>query len=130
MLVGAGEIDAAMLVVAADDGPRPQTLEHLELLDALGIGDGIAAITKVDLPASTRPGGERARRAAGAAGPDHPGRDPDGRRSRRSAARASIAFARSCSRFATACVGSRRFAAARRDSRSIGPSGCAAEASS
>ena len=36
MLVGAGEIDAAMLVVAADDGPRAQTLEHLELLDALG----------------------------------------------------------------------------------------------
>ena len=37
MLVGAGEIDAAMVVVAADDGPRAQTLEHLELLDALGI---------------------------------------------------------------------------------------------
>ena len=36
MLVGAGEIDAAMLVVAADDGPRAQTLEHLALLDALG----------------------------------------------------------------------------------------------
>ena len=36
MLVGAGEIDAAMLVVAADDGPRQQTLEHLQLLDALG----------------------------------------------------------------------------------------------
>ena len=35
MLVGAGEIDAAMLVVAADDGPRAQTLEHLALLDAL-----------------------------------------------------------------------------------------------
>ena len=38
MLVGAGEIDAALLVVAADDGPRAQTLEHLGLLDALGIG--------------------------------------------------------------------------------------------
>ena len=49
MLVGAGEIDAALLVVAADDGPRPQTLEHLELLDALGIGDGIAVVTKADL---------------------------------------------------------------------------------
>ena len=36
MLVGAGEIDAAMLVVAADDGPRAQTLEHLALLDGLG----------------------------------------------------------------------------------------------
>ena len=46
MLVGAGEIDAAMLVVAADDGPRAQTIEHLALLDALGIGDGIAVVTK------------------------------------------------------------------------------------
>ena len=49
MLVGAGEIDAAMLVVAADDGPRPQTLEHLQLLDALGIRDGLAVVTKTDL---------------------------------------------------------------------------------
>ena len=48
MLVGAGEIDAALLVVAADDGPRPQTLEHLELLDALGIADGVAVVTKAD----------------------------------------------------------------------------------
>lgn len=48
MLVGAGEIDAAMLVVAADDGPRPQTLEHLQLLDALGIAAGLAVVTKVD----------------------------------------------------------------------------------
>src|SRR6266576_308737 len=49
MLVGAGEIDAAMLVVAADDGPRAQTLEHLELLDALGIDDGLVVVTKADL---------------------------------------------------------------------------------
>jgi selenocysteine-specific elongation factor len=49
MLVGAGEIDAALLVVAADDGPRPQTIEHLQLLDALGIADGLAVVTKVDL---------------------------------------------------------------------------------
>ena len=48
MLVGAGEIDAALLVVAADDGPRAQTLEHLALLDALGIRDGIAVVTKID----------------------------------------------------------------------------------
>ena len=48
MLVGAGEIDAALLVVAADDGPRPQTLEHVELLDALGIAAGFAVITKID----------------------------------------------------------------------------------
>ncbi len=55
MLVGAGEIDAALLVVAADDGPRAQTLEHLELLDALGIEDGIAVVTKVDLLAPDDP---------------------------------------------------------------------------
>ena len=49
MLVGAGEIDGAMLVVAADDGPRPQTIEHLQLLDALGIGAGLAVVTKIDV---------------------------------------------------------------------------------
>ena len=49
MLVGAGEIDAAMLVVAADDGPRAQTREHLDLLDALGIRRGVAVVTKADL---------------------------------------------------------------------------------
>ncbi len=48
MLVGAGEIDAVMLVVAADDGPRAQTLEHLALLDALGVGFGLAVVTKID----------------------------------------------------------------------------------
>ncbi len=48
MLVGAGEIDAALLIVAADDGPRAQTLEHLALLDALGVTPGIAVITKID----------------------------------------------------------------------------------
>ena len=48
MLVGAGEIDAALLVVAADDGPRAQTVEHLALLDALGIREGIVVITKTD----------------------------------------------------------------------------------
>jgi selenocysteine-specific elongation factor len=48
MLVGAGEVDAALIVVAADDGPRAQTLEHLELLDALDLRRGVVAITKVD----------------------------------------------------------------------------------
>ena len=60
MLVGAGEIDAALLVVAADDGPRPQTSEHLELLDALAIDVGVAVVTKADLA-----GLERAREVAG-----------------------------------------------------------------
>ena len=48
MLVGAAEIDAVLLVVAADDGPRAQTLEHVELLDALGLRHAVVAITKVD----------------------------------------------------------------------------------
>ena len=56
MLVGAGEIDAALLVVAADDGPNAQTLEHLGLLDALGIDDGLAVVTKSDLADATRVG--------------------------------------------------------------------------
>ncbi len=56
MLVGAGEIDAAVLVVAADDGPRAQTLEHLALLDALAIRDGLAVVTKVDVVAADRVG--------------------------------------------------------------------------
>jgi selenocysteine-specific elongation factor len=56
MLVGAGEIDAAMLVVAADDGTRPQTLEHLELLDALGIDIGLAVVSKIDLVGPARVG--------------------------------------------------------------------------
>src|SRR3954471_20820041 len=49
MLVGAGEVDAALVVVAADDGPNAQTIEHLELLDALGISSAIVAVTKADL---------------------------------------------------------------------------------
>ena len=54
MLVGAGEIDAVLLVVAADDGPSAQTLEHLELLDALGVRDGLAAVTKADVAGDAR----------------------------------------------------------------------------
>jgi selenocysteine-specific elongation factor len=54
MLVGAGEIDAALLVVAADDGPRAQTLEHLALLDALAIGSGVAVVTKADVAGADR----------------------------------------------------------------------------
>ena len=54
MLVGAGEMDAVMLVVAADDGPRAQTIEHLELLDELGVEHGIAVVTKVDVVGADR----------------------------------------------------------------------------
>ncbi|MEO5885190.1 MAG: selenocysteine-specific translation elongation factor, partial [Candidatus Limnocylindrales bacterium] len=54
MLVGAGEVDAALLVVAADDGPRAQTREHLALLDALGVGPGLVVVTKIDAVAAER----------------------------------------------------------------------------
>ena len=54
MLVGAGEIDAAMLVVAADDGPRAQTIEHLALLSALGLRHGIVVVTKIDVAGEVR----------------------------------------------------------------------------
>lgn len=49
MLAGAGGIDFALLVVAADDGIMPQTREHLAILDLLGIKRGIVALTKADL---------------------------------------------------------------------------------
>jgi len=48
MVAGAGGIDFALLVIAADDGVMPQTREHLAILDLLGVGDGAVALTKVD----------------------------------------------------------------------------------
>lgn len=48
MLAGVAGIDFALLVVAADDGPMPQTLEHLAILDLLGIAHGAVALTKTD----------------------------------------------------------------------------------
>jgi selenocysteine-specific elongation factor len=49
MLAGVGGIDAALFVVAADEGVMPQTREHLGILDLLGISKGVVALTKVDL---------------------------------------------------------------------------------
>ncbi|RIK44343.1 MAG: selenocysteine-specific translation elongation factor [Chloroflexi bacterium] len=49
MLAGVGGIDAAVLVVAADEGPMPQTAEHLAILDLLEISHGVVALTKADL---------------------------------------------------------------------------------
>ena len=48
MLAGVTSIDYAILIVAADDGPMPQTIEHLSILDLLGISEGIVALTKID----------------------------------------------------------------------------------
>ena len=49
MLAGVGGIDAALLVVAADEGVMPQTREHLAILDLLGVQRGVVALTKADL---------------------------------------------------------------------------------
>jgi len=49
MLAGASGIDFALLVIAADDGPMPQTVEHLAIIDLLGIKRGLIALTKIDL---------------------------------------------------------------------------------
>ncbi|MBK8268568.1 MAG: selenocysteine-specific translation elongation factor [Planctomycetes bacterium] len=49
MVAGATGFDLAMLVVAADDGVMPQTREHIEILDLLGIGRGLVVLSKVDL---------------------------------------------------------------------------------
>lgn len=48
MLAGVTGIDCALLVVATDDGPMPQTLEHLAILNILGISRGLVALTKID----------------------------------------------------------------------------------
>ncbi len=49
MLAGVGSIDAVILVIAADEGVRPQTREHLAILGLLGIERGVIALTKRDL---------------------------------------------------------------------------------
>lgn len=49
MLAGASGIDLVLLVVAADDGPMPQTREHLAIVDLLGVERGLVALTKCDL---------------------------------------------------------------------------------
>lgn len=49
MLAGIGGIDAALFVVAADEGVMPQTREHLAILDLLQIPAAVVALTKIDL---------------------------------------------------------------------------------
>jgi selenocysteine-specific elongation factor len=48
MLAGAGPIEIALLVVAANEGWMPQSREHLQILDLLGVRHGVVALTKVD----------------------------------------------------------------------------------
>lgn len=54
MVAGATGIDFALLTVAADDGIKPQTLEHLSIIDLLGISRGVVVITKKDLATGDR----------------------------------------------------------------------------
>src|SRR5438477_4815322 len=49
MLAGATGIDLALLVIAADDSVMPQTREHLEILQLLGLRQGVIALTKCDV---------------------------------------------------------------------------------
>src|SRR4030066_2209972 len=49
MLAGVGGIDAALLVVAADEGIMPQTREHLAILDLLQVERALIVLTKIDL---------------------------------------------------------------------------------
>ncbi|OLE38105.1 MAG: selenocysteine-specific translation elongation factor [Actinobacteria bacterium 13_1_20CM_3_68_9] len=49
MLAGVHGMDAVLFVIAADEGPMPQTREHLAIIDLLGIEHGVVVLSKVDL---------------------------------------------------------------------------------
>jgi selenocysteine-specific elongation factor len=49
MVAGVSGIDLAVLVIAADDGIMPQTIEHLDIMSLMGVRKGIVALTKIDL---------------------------------------------------------------------------------
>ncbi|GAB4477265.1 MAG: selenocysteine-specific translation elongation factor [Burkholderiaceae bacterium] len=68
MLAGATGIDYALLVVAADDGVMPQTDEHLDILELLGVAHGAVALTKIDAAARERVDAVRAQIAERTAG--------------------------------------------------------------
>ena len=54
MLAGVGAVDYDLLVIAADDGPMPQTIEHLAIINELGIRRGAIALTKIDRVSADR----------------------------------------------------------------------------
>ena len=66
MVAGATGIDFHLMVIAADDGVMPQTLEHAEVLAALGIEQGVVAITKCDRASPQRAAAEAAELFGGA----------------------------------------------------------------
>ena len=49
MVAGVSTVDLFLLVIAADDGVMPQTVEHLEILKFFGVRDGVVALNKIDL---------------------------------------------------------------------------------
>ncbi|MCA9680146.1 MAG: GTP-binding protein, partial [Myxococcales bacterium] len=49
MAAGAGGVDLVCLVIAADEGVMPQTREHLDICQLLGVRDGVVVLTKRDL---------------------------------------------------------------------------------
>lgn len=49
MVAGASAVCGALVVVAADDGPKPQTLEHIDVLGFIGIRHCVVAVSKIDL---------------------------------------------------------------------------------
>ena len=59
MVAGATGIDFVLLVIAADDGPMPQTIEHLDIVEVLGVTRGAIAMTKVDRVDAARSGVQR-----------------------------------------------------------------------
>src|ERR1700686_3035418 len=63
MLAGVLSIDRVLLIVAADDGPRPQTLEHLEIIELIGIREVTGIVTKIDRVDAERRAGVGAGRA-------------------------------------------------------------------
>jgi selenocysteine-specific elongation factor len=54
MLADASGIDFVLLAIAADDGPMPQTREHLDIVSLLGVERGVVALTKADLVSPDR----------------------------------------------------------------------------
>ena len=54
MIAGVGSIDLALLVIAADDGWMPQTEEHLQILEYLGVTRAVVALTKTDIGEAAR----------------------------------------------------------------------------
>ena len=54
MLAGVAAIDFALLVVAVDDGPMPQTIEHVQILDYLDVRHGVIVLSKADMADAQR----------------------------------------------------------------------------